>query len=178
MRRWVALLRGINVGGGNRLAMADLRATAESLGWTDVSTYIQSGNLVFAAEGAEAELSAALVGAVRERHALDVPVVVRPADDIARIAASHPSLDTGIEPKFLHVQLLDRAPDPAVVGAVDTTVFEPDTWVLDGREVYVTYPDGSGRSKLTIEVFERAWDVTATARNLNSMRKIAELAGG
>lgn len=178
MNRRVALLRGINVGGGNRLPMAELRATAESLGWTDVATYIQSGNLVFAAEGDELELAETLARALRDRHGLGVPVVVRAAADVERIAAAHPSADSGIDPKFLHVLVLDRAPDPSDVGAVDPDAHAPDTWTLDGREVYVTYPNGSGRSTLTIDVFERAWGVTATARNLNSMRKLVELSQG
>lgn len=175
MSRWVALLRGVNVGRSNRLPMAGLRTTAADLGWSDVATYIQSGNVVFTATGDETTFAACLSAAVRERHGLTVGVVVRPAAEVARIAEAHPALGGDIDPKFLQVMLLDREPTAADAGAVASDAFEPDTWALDGREVYATYPAGSGRSKLTIEVFERAWGVTATGRNVNTMRKLAAL---
>lgn len=192
--RWVALLRGINVGGSNPLAMVDLRATAASLGWSEAATYIQSGNLVFStslpASGSpepsgspgssidvsEAALAERLRAALSERHGLDVPVVVRTASEIARIAAAHPGCSGPIEPKLLHVMLLDSAPATERIGRVHADAYLPDTWTLDGREIYVAYPNGSGRSRLTVDVFERAWGVTATARNLNSMRRIAAMA--
>ncbi|MDJ0770569.1 MAG: DUF1697 domain-containing protein [Ilumatobacter sp.] len=176
--RWVALLRGINVGGANKLSMADLRATLAMLGFDDVVTYIQSGNAIFDA-GADADenaLGASIAGALDTEHGLAVPVVVRPADDLARIARSHPDAGRGIDPKLLHVLFLDSMPTTGATAALDPARFEPDGWTVDGREIYVRYPDGSGRSKLTIEVFERSLDVTATARNLNTVRKLVDLA--
>ena len=173
--RWVALLRGVNVGGSNRLPMAALRETVASLGFDDVATHIQSGNVVFSAAGTERSLADALRAAVAERHDLAVPVVVRSAEELARIAAGHPDADGELDPKLLHVQFLDRAPDPEAAAAIDPIPFEPDRWALHGREIYVCYPNGSARSKLTIDVFERALGVTATARNLNTVRKLAEL---
>lgn len=177
MARSVALLRGINVGGGNKIAMAELRAIAGGLGWANVATYIQTGNVVFDAESAdEATLAAALAEALSEKADLSVPIVVRPAPDLVRIANSHPMAESEADHRLLHVQLLDRVPDPERVELVAVDGFRPDTWVLDGREVYAHYPGGSGRSKLSIEVFERAWGVTATARNLRTIRKLAEMA--
>jgi uncharacterized protein (DUF1697 family) len=176
--RWIALLRGVNVGGGNRLSMAALRATLGELGLERVGTYIQSGNVVFdAAEPDAAHLAALIRTALIERHELDAPVVLRAAADFARIATRHPDADGGIAPKFLHVCFLDRVPDPATRAALDPSAFEPDGWTLDGSEVYLRYPNGSGRSKLTLDVLERAYGVTATSRNLNTVRKLVELAG-
>lgn len=179
MIRWAALLRGVNVGGSNRLPMAELRETVAALGFDDVATYIQSGNIVFSAPGTtaadEPALTDRLRAAVSEHHGLSVPVVVRSADEIVRIANSHPDADSGIDPTLLHVQFLDREPDAEAVDGVDPVVFEPDRWAVVGREIYVCYPNGSARSKLTLEVFERALGVTATARNLNTVRKLAEL---
>lgn len=183
MARWVGLLRGVNVGGGNRLPMSELRASVTAAGFTDVLTYIQSGNLVVDDDRDDDE--PAIVQRLRDvlvgRHGLSVPVVVRPADEIARIGTAHPAAGT-IDPKLLHVLFLDRAPDEVAdaggPAALDPTPFAPDTWSVAGREVYVTYPNGSGRSKLTIDVFERAWSVTATARNLNTVRELARLSGG
>jgi len=180
---WIALLRGINVGRTNRLPMADLRSTIEALGCRDVATYIQSGNVVFEASDQLDEFDeptlASLIGrSVVERHGLDVPIVLRTAAEIARIAGAHPDATSGIDPKLLHVMFLDHPPLNDVHAAIDPALYEPDGWTVDGRQIYVRYPNGSARSKLTIDVFEKAFDVTATARNLNTVRKLAEIADG
>lgn len=178
--RWVALLRGVNVGGGNRIAMGELRDSIELLGFANVRSYIQSGNVVFDAAGQSAGDERTVVEliatALRERHGLDVPIVVRPASDLVRIAAAHPDAETGIDPKLLHIWFLDRAPAADVVADFDLSPFAPDGWTIAGREAYVRHPNGSGRSRLTIEVAERAFGVRATARNLTTVRALAEMA--
>ena len=178
--RWVALLRGINVGGSNRLAMADLRVMFKVLGLLNPTTYIQSGNVVFDAADDldELTLGEMIASGLADQHRLRVSVVLRTATAIGRIAAAHPDADSGLEPKLLHIMFLDRAPSGAVLGELDPARYEPDGWTIDDREVYVRYPTGPAHSKLTIDVFERALDVTATARNLNTVRKLAELADG
>lgn len=178
MTVWVGLLRGVNVGGGNRLVMADLRVSIESLGYTDVATYVQSGNLVFA--GPDTEDEATVVARLRDvlaaRHGLTVPVVVRTGAELAALDRRHPLDDGTVEPKLLHVAFLDRAPDPAAVATVDVDAWLPDRWAVAGRELFLAYPAGSARSKMTIDRFERPWGVTATARNVNTVAKLAELA--
>jgi uncharacterized protein (DUF1697 family) len=174
--RWIALLRGVNVGGGNKIAMPALRVSCEGCGFERVSTYIQSGNVVFDAGGDEASVTAVLRRLLAQQHGLKVPVVVRSAQQMDRLADNHPGLDEGVDPKFLHIVFLDKKVGRADADTIDGARYEPDTFTLDGREVYVTYPNGSGRSKLTIEVFERAFGVTATARNLNTVRALIELA--
>lgn len=176
--RWVALLRGINVGGANRLPMANLRETMQVLGFENVATYIQSGNVVFDTSAPDTSGEMALAVRIREamveRHGVDVPVVLRSADELLRIVTVHPAAESGIDPKLLHVLFLDR--EPCDTGeAIDPQRYEPDHWTVTGREVYVTYPNGSARSKLTIDVFERALGVAATARNLNTVRKLAAM---
>jgi uncharacterized protein (DUF1697 family) len=174
--RWVALLRGVNVGGGNKLPMAELRETLRSLGHTNVQTYIQSGNVVFeSAVTDEQTVSDGIRKAITGCHALKVPVVVRTHDQLVAIARRHPDADGAVEPKFLHVQFLSAVPDPLTVAALNPDAYLPDRWSIHGREIYLTCPNGSGRSKLTIEVFERAFGVTATARNLNTVRVLAEM---
>ena len=175
--QWVALLRGINVGGRNRLSMADLREDLAAIGLRNVRTHIQSGNVVFdagpAGDHEEATLTVAIADVLAERHQLRVPVVVRPFDEIAIIARSHPDEHGDTPPNWLLVFVLDGQVVPAESPAHER--FEPDRFVLGEREVYATYPDGSARSKLTIELFEKAFGVTATARNLTTLRKIVEL---
>lgn len=173
MTAWVALLRGVNVGGGNRLPMADFRASVESLGYTDVASYIQSGNFVFRSDEDEGTIVERLRGVLAEGHALSVPVVVRSGRDLVNAIERHPFVGTGIDPKLLHVAFLDRAPERP--HELDAERWLPDRWAVDGRELFLAYPNGSGRSKMTIEQFERPWGVTATARNLNTVRKLADL---
>ncbi len=176
--RWVALLRGINVGGSNRLPMADLREMLESIGLVGVRTHIQSGNVVFdvgpdSPPAHEADLSIAIAAVIRREASLSVPVVVRRLAEIVAIAEAHPDDGGDIPPNHLHVFVFDGS--AAADAAPDEARFEPDRFTLGVREVYATYPNGSGRSKLTLDVFERAFDVTATARNLNTLRKIVAL---
>ena len=175
MTRWIALLRGVNVGGGNKIAMPALRVSCEECGFERVATYIQSGNVVFDADGDEASVTASLHAALRDRHQLKVPVVVRSAKEMDRLADCHPGLALGVDPKYLQIVFLDKKV-AADAGTIDATRFLPDTFETDGREIYATYPNGSGRSKLTIEVFERAFGVVATARNVNTVRALIALA--
>lgn len=178
MTAWVALLRGVNVGGGNRLPMADFRRSVESLGYDDVVTYIQSGNVVFRSDEPEATVVAGIRSALTEHHGLSIPVVVRAGRELADVAGRHPFAADGIEPKLLQVAFLDRRPASKVLRTAgpDPDRWMPDRWVLDGRELFLAYPQGSARSKMTLEQFERPWGVTATARNLNTVAKLAELA--
>lgn len=181
MTRCVAFVRGINVGGSNKLPMADLRATVESLGHTDVSTYVNSGNVLFeSADGSDADVDEDSVAqgistAIAARNGLTVGVVVRTVADLCIVAGRHPDAAGEVEAKFLHVLFLSRLPDPSLFDAIDPTRFAPDRWTVDGREVYICYPNGVGRSKLTLDVFERALDVIATGRNLNTVRKLVIL---
>ena len=174
MTVWIASLRGVNVGGANKLPMKELRASVESLGYRDVATYIQSGNLVFQSDDAEETIVAAPRDLLGDRHALSVPVVARTLAEMKAALAGHPDAGGDIDPKLLHVAFLDRAPkDP---GGVEADAWLPDRWSLTGRELFLTYPEGSARSKMTLNRFEKPWGVIATARNLNTVAKLVELA--
>lgn len=174
MTVWVALLRGVNVGGSNRLPMAEFRTSVETLGYADVVTYIQSGNVVFRSHETEATIVQRLAGVLADRHRLTVPVVARRASELAGLAERHPFAGAEIEPQLLHVAFLDRVPD--LTDGPEADRWLPDRWAVDGRELFLAYPSGSGRSRMTIDQFERPWGVAATARNLNTISKLAELA--
>lgn len=174
--RHVALLRGVNVGGRNVLPMADLRTALGSSGLLDVRTHIQSGNVVFRFDEEvveDVDVAGSIRSLISDTFGLDVPVIVRALDDLERIAGAHPDAGGDVPPKWLHVYLLDQPADPADAPAIDR--FGVDRWVVDGREIYATYPGGSGRSKLTIDVVERSFGVVATARNLTTLAAIVDL---
>lgn len=175
MTVWVALLRGINLGSHNKVPMAELREIALELGLTEPETYVRSGNLVAEAEHSETELSAAMAEALRNRYDLDVPVICRSGDLFRRIADSHPFSDLGLDDRLLHVAFLDREPETAPADVIDADEYAPDRFEPDRREIYLAYPRGSGRSKLSQGLLERRLGVTVTARNWRTVTKLAEM---
>ena len=172
----IVLLRGINVGGHNKVPMVDLRAALTDHGFSAVTTYIASGNVLLDAEDrAEHEVADEVAAVVADRFGLSIPVVARSVADWPGIVAANPFPHAVSEPKLLHVSLCDRAPDPEAAAAFDRDAFAPDRLEIVGRELYLWYPNGSGRSKLTGAVLERRLGVITTARNWSTMVKLAEL---
>ncbi len=157
--------------------MAQLRALVGDLGFENVATYVQSGNVVFGATGEESEddLVGALEEAFEAEFGFEVPVIVRSAVELAQISSEHP-LDDGItDAKFLLVGFLDAQPDVELDDMLDPADFEPDHWELSGRELYLAYPNGSGRSKLTNALIERRLGVRATTRNWRTVNRLAQM---
>jgi uncharacterized protein (DUF1697 family) len=176
---YAVLLRAVNVGGRNRLAMPELCAALAAAGLKDVSSLLQSGNVLCRSSEPEGAVAALARGAIADALGLDVGVVVRSAAEMADVAAASPFLAPGEErdPKTLHVAFLASAPlvDP---DTIDQARFAPDTFTVLGREAYLSYPGGSGRSKLTLAVLERALGVEGTARNWSTVQRLAGLLAG
>lgn len=163
----VALPRAINVGGAGMLAMADLRAICEGLGFSDVKTYIQSGNVLFRSDLPAPEVAARLDAALGEKLGKAPGVMIRDARQLQAVAENAPFPDA--KTNLLHVVFL---PNAAPADALDTLVAPDGEEVqVAGHEIYVHYPEGSGRSKLKLPALK-----PGTARNLNTVRKLAELA--
>jgi uncharacterized protein (DUF1697 family) len=166
---YVALLRAINVGGTGVLPMAELRSICEGLGFADVKTYIQSGNVLFRSELAENEVQAKLEEALAARMGKPPGVVLRSRSALEAVLANAPFPHA--KPNFLLVTFL---PEPPAAGALDRLVAPDGEEVrIHGREIYIHYPNGSGPSKLKLPALK-----PGTARNLNTVRKLAELAAG
>jgi uncharacterized protein (DUF1697 family) len=168
-------LRGVNVGGKNKLPMSGLRDLLESLDCADVATYIQSGNAVFRTTLGPKTAAKAIEAGIAERFGLAVRALLRTPDELSAIADANPFLGRDDLAK-LHVVFLDVAPDPAAVRALDPDRSPGDEFVVAGREIFIHYPNGSGRSKLTLDWFERELGVAGTARNWNTLFKLQELA--
>ena len=167
MTAFVALLRGINLG-KRQLKMDELKRIATELGLTSPKTYIASGNLLFASDKSESALKAKLEKALAEHMGANVGVMIRTAKEMAAIANANPFAD---EPGNKVVAIfLDQAPPR---DAADEAKNEAGERICTGkREIYVHYPDGQGRSKLAIPAA-----AAGTARNMNSVAKLAEMAG-
>jgi len=185
MPRYVALLRGINVGGRNRVAMADLRQLAASLGHTDVTTYIQSGNLIFSSpQAGTGELADALERQIAERLAVRPRVVVLSRDELARVIADNPFPDE-ISPRYLHAVFRRAAMSPAGITAVAAAQQRArdkgsrDEAAVVGRTLFLSTPDGLGRSELAAQLARSSSSAAApelgTARNWATVTKLMAL---
>jgi uncharacterized protein (DUF1697 family) len=174
---FVALLRGINVGGKNRIPMTELKSSFAALGYEDVVTYIQSGNVVFrSSSSAERKTAAAIERRIAEEFGTEVTVVLRTPTELKSVAERNPFLKGKADPSKLHVVFLTSRPKAKAVAELDPGRSPPDEFKVHGREIYLHLPKGSGRSKLTIDYFERRLGVAATARNWNTVLKLLALA--
>jgi uncharacterized protein (DUF1697 family) len=163
----VALLRGINVGGRARVAMADLREVVASLGYEDVATYVQSGNVVFAAEAPDA---AALEAAIAEQLDVSPAVVVLSREELEQVVARNPWPDER-DGKHLHVIFTAGEPDADVVAAAQEKAAGGDEARIVGGTLYMHTPNGLGRSKLAAELSRRG-PKDGTARNWTTVTKL------
>jgi uncharacterized protein (DUF1697 family) len=177
MTTHIALLRGINVG-GNTLRMERVRALFAELEFAAVRTYVQSGNVLFAAARPSAGLAALIEGRLAQETRLPVCVLIRTPAQLKRIVAANPFLkEPGIDARKLHVTFLaGRAPKRglAALGAVNSRA---DRWHPAGEEIYLHCPDGYGRSKLNNSAIERLLATRATTRNWNTVRALCEMSG-
>jgi uncharacterized protein (DUF1697 family) len=171
----VALLRGVNVGGKAKLAMADLRRVAEELGYDDVATYVQSGNLVFACRArTTAPVARRVQKALADATGLDIEVIVRTRDELREVVAANPFLDRTDEYKQLHVVFGAAAAKPSLQG-LDAAKYAPEEAAAVGRELYLYLPSGIGRSKLAADLARKAGP-TGTARNWRTVTTLLEMA--
>jgi uncharacterized protein (DUF1697 family) len=176
MPSYIALLRGVNVG-GNTLRMERLREVCQDLGLQDVRTYVQSGNVVFAAGRSSAHWAQRLAQALEGEARLPVSVIVRSAADMARIVAANLFLkEKGIDAARLHVTFLEKVPEKTAIKALDALPSGTDRFVHAGEEIYVYCPNGYGNTKLSNTAFEKALGVRATTRNWNTVNKLHEMA--
>ena len=176
---YVALLRGINVGGNNMLPMKDLAAMFEKAGCADVRTYIQSGNVIFRADAdVAARIPDVIAKGIAARSKIKIPVVVRTAADLRRVAEKNPFLRRGVDVDKLHVVFLAAKPASAALSALDPKRSPPDEFAAEGGEVFLHCPNGYGRSKLSNAYFDAKLATTSTVRNWRTVLKLLELCGG
>lgn len=174
--RQIALLRAVNVGGRTSLKMSDLRAVAEGLGFAQVQTLLQSGNLVFDATGAVAALESRLEAALKQHTGMETDFLVRSAKELDAIIAANPfPAEAKSDPGHLVAMFLKGPATAKAVDALQATVKGRELIRPGVRALYITYPDGIGRSKLTGGVIEKTLGTRGTARNWNTVTKLAAL---
>jgi uncharacterized protein (DUF1697 family) len=177
MVRYIALLRGINVGGNKKVPMAQLRKVMEGLGYTDVATLLQSGNAVFTSkEKRPAKVIQQLEAAIEQEFGFPVPIVLRTRDELAAIIQANPYPDAAEAPSRFLVTFLSEEPDPTRLQQIDPAAYLPDEFRAAGREIYARFPNGIGNSKLAAVLGGPRLGVTPTGRNWNTVLKLLELA--
>jgi len=174
MSAYVALLRAVNVGGRNAIAMRDLRRMLEQAGLEEARTLLQSGNVVFRATRATpAKLESLLETQTEKRLGVRTNYVVRSAAEWDAIVAGNPyAREAQDDPGRLVVYALKRPPATRAADALHEAIAGPEYFALADRHAYIVYPEGQGRSKLTAAVIDRALGVRGTARNWNTVLKL------
>ncbi|MCB9077592.1 MAG: DUF1697 domain-containing protein [Anaerolineaceae bacterium] len=177
MKTYIALFRGINVGGNNLLPMKELRTLLEKLDAKNVKTYIQSGNAVFqhATEDTD-QLAERISAAIKESHGFAPRVLLLDVATVEKAVASNPFPAADTEPKTLHLYFLTSPAQDPNLAMIDELKKDNEQYKLTDNVFYLYAPDGIGRSKLAERV-ERALGVAATARNWRTIGKIMEMVG-
>jgi uncharacterized protein (DUF1697 family) len=176
MPAYVALLRAVNLGDTNKVSMPALKSVVAGLGHDDVSTYVQSGNVVFRSTSRNAAAVASeLEAAIAEDLGVETAVILRTAAELRKVAGANPYAGEEPDSKKLHVVFLDRRPSAAAKRALDPDRSPPERFELRGRELYLHRPGGSARSKFTIAYFEGCLGARGTIRNWRTVTKLAEL---
>jgi uncharacterized protein (DUF1697 family) len=169
----VALLRGINVGGRNIVPMKDLAAVFEAAGCRNVTTFIQSGNVIFTAPASVLKKLPAIVST-----AFNVPAVIRSHDELAAAIRGNPYLAEGTDQKCLHLMFLSTVPTTAAVAALDPDRSPPCRFHVKGQDIYLHLPAGVAKTKITNAWIDSKLSTVSTIRNWNTVLKLLELTRG
>jgi uncharacterized protein (DUF1697 family) len=173
---YVALLRGINVGGKHILPMKDLIEVCSATECVNVRTYIQSGNVVFCASPKVAGALAPVLAKKIEAHfGFPVPVILRSREQLEQIVRNNPFLKAGKPEKTLHVSFLEDTPTAAAVKTLDPNRSAPDEFRVLGSEIYICLPNGAGKSKLTSAYFDTRLSTIGTVRNWATCLKLLDM---
>lgn len=174
----ISLLRGINVGGNKKIKMAELKALYEALGFSNVRTLLQSGNVVFESENDNPEqVTGQIEAGIMERFGFESKIIMRTRDQLQAVIAHHTFSEVQLaEPGKLLIAFLKSEPNAQQVEALREAHTGPEIIHHRGSELYIYYPDGMGRSKLDNTFIERRLKTTSTGRNWNTVNKLLALA--
>jgi uncharacterized protein (DUF1697 family) len=174
---YVALLRGINVGGNNKLPMTDLRAMFVAAGCEGVQTYIQSGNVIFsAAPDLAASIASTVSAAIAEKFGYRTPILLRTAAQLREVLAHNPFLQDGAGEEMLHVMFLADEATPEQIGALDPKRSETGRFAARGQDIYLFLPRGVAETKLNNAFFDTKLRTVSTGRNWRTVTRLLALA--
>lgn len=171
---YVAMLRGINVGGKKKVPMKELRDLVTAAGCEQVVTYIQTGNAIFTSSAAATEVATDLEARIKKVFGFEVVVVVRTAAQLEAVLKANP-FGGGVEGTKLVVAFLRDKPKPNALKGIDASIYEPERFKLKGSELYLHLPNGQGQMKLKYSMFDKVLATPSTVRNWNTVTKVVEL---
>ena len=174
---YIALLRGINVGGRNRLPMDDLKRMFKDAGCLSVRTYIQSGNVVFAATPDDSQRIRKTVAAtVSDKTGTDIPIILRSVEELTQVVVANPFPSEPPDSRTLHVGFLANRPSSNLVSCLDPNRSPPDEFAVRGQEIYLRLPNGVARTRLTTAYLERVLATQGTFRNWKTVLNLLRIA--
>jgi uncharacterized protein (DUF1697 family) len=173
MQTYISLLRGINVSGQRKILMKDLITLYATLGFSNIATYLQSGNVVFQCEANEkADLSTKIEQKIHEKYSFEVPTLIKTVEEMEKIVANNPFAETT---EHLYVTFLADMPTQMHIDKIQSTAYLPDKYVIIGTEIYIFCPNGYGNTKLSNAFFESKLKLTATTRNWKTVNELVNM---
>lgn len=175
--RQVLLLRGVNLGARNRIAMPALRDLLSAAGLADVRTYVQSGNVMLSSDALPDQLAALCKRRIAEQFGLDIDVLARTHEELAEVVGRNPLARVAANPKRYQVSFCSSEPDRDLVRRLAALASGGERFAAAGRELYAWHPDGVARSRLWAQLGSRKLGVVATSRNWSTVTALLEMAG-
>lgn len=176
MDTYITILRGINVSGQKKIKMADLQELFESLGFQNVRTYIQSGNVIFRSKESPQNMVKLIEEKIMDVYGWEVPVIIRNSEELKKISKSNPFIKKGKDEDRLYVTFLGVKPAAENLKNLDGVDYSPEKYILEGTNIYFYAPNGYGRAKMNNNFFENKLKVKATTRNWKTVNKLVKLA--
>jgi len=174
MKKYISMLRGINVSGQKKIRMEELKTLYNSLNFKNIKTYIQSGNVIFESPDSDiSELANKIENKIKQTFGFSVTVIIRTKNEFHNLIVSNPFYGERKEDiKKLHVTFLSATPSASSLREIDKFKDKSDQMVIVGKEIYLFCPNGYGRTKLTNSFFEKKLNVSATTRNWKTVNKL------
>jgi uncharacterized protein (DUF1697 family) len=177
MKTYIALLRGINVSGQKKIKMSDLKSLFENLGFKDIRTYIQSGNVIFkSSASAVKKLELKIETAIKNYFGFDVPVLIITPTELEKVIKQNSFLKKKKDTGKMYVTFLADVPSKENVSKFKKVDFSPEEYSINGKNIYLFFPNGYGRAKINNTFFENKLKVLATTRNWKTINKLFEIA--
>jgi len=176
MKKFIALLRGINVSGQKQIKMTDLKTLFEEVGFQKVETYIQSGNVIFSGKEKSSEkIAEKISSSINNKFGFDVQVFALLPEELLEILNKNPFINKKKDPDKLYVIFLSTVPSKANLEKLDAIDFSPEEYICNGKCIYLFVPNNYGKAKLNNNFFENKLKISGTTRNLKTVKAILEL---
>jgi len=176
MKKFVALLRGINVSGQKKINMSDLKLLFEEIGFRNAETYIQSGNVIFSSKDLSTnKIETKISSGIKKKFGFDVQVIILTPEEIEYTLKNNPFIKKKKEIERLYVTFLSDFPLKENVQKLTLIDYSPEEYKLDGKQIYLFFPDSYGKAKLNNNLFEHKLKLNGTTRNWKTVKTLFEL---